>query len=130
MLVFSLTAESVSSWKAMAQVNSGRGSGRGSLSLWRWMRDTRQSELLVVGLVGEDIAATAGLAFALLAVAAIMVTGNPVVDAIGSQAIGVLLLGVAVFVDIEVKVQVGQSTEPSRRQLSLLSDSLKIRLTS
>ena len=80
-------------WKALAQVNS----GRGSLSLWRWMRDTRQSELLVVVLVGEDIAATAGLAFALLAVAATMVTGNPVVDAIGSQAIGVLLLGVAVL---------------------------------
>lgn len=111
-------------WKALAQVNS----GRGSLSLWRWMRDTRQSKLLVV--VGEDIAAMASLTFALLAVAAIMVTGNPVVDAIGSQAIGVLLLGVAVFVDIEVKVQVGQSTEPSRRQLSLLSDSLEIRLTS
>ena len=102
-LVFSLAAESVSLWKAMAQVNS----VRGSQSLWRWLRDTRQSELLVV--VGEDIAATAGLAFALLAVAAAMVTGNPVYDAIGSLAIGVLLLGVAVFVGLEVKaLLVGQ----------------------
>ncbi len=43
----------------MVQVNS----VRGSQLLWRWFRDTRQCELLVVG---EDIAATAGLAFALL----------------------------------------------------------------
>ena len=53
--------------------------------------------------VGEDIAATAGLAFALLDVAATMLTGNPVYAAIGSGAIGVLLLGVAVFVGVEVK---------------------------
>ena len=114
-LVFSLAAESVSMWKAMAQVNSVRGSQQ---SLWRWLRDTRQSELLVV--VGEDIAATAGLAFALLAVAATMLTGNLVYDAIGSLAIGVLLLGVAVFVGIEVKaLLVGQSTEPAQREALL-----------
>ena len=113
-LVFSLAAESVSLWKAMAQVNS----VRGNQSLWRWLRDTRQSELLVV--VGEDIAATAGLAFALLAVAATMFTGNPVYDAIGSLAIGTLLLGVAVFVGIEVKaLLVGQSAEPAQRDAIL-----------
>ena len=113
-LVFSLGAESVSLWRATAQVNS----VRGSQSLWRWVRDTRQSELPVV--VGEDIAATAGLVFALLAVAAAMVTGNPVYDAIGSLAIGVLLLGVAVFVGIEVKaLLVGQSAEPAQRDAIL-----------
>jgi cation diffusion facilitator family transporter len=113
-LVFSLAAESVSLWKALIQVNT----VRGKQSLWRWFRETRQSELLVV--VGEDLAATAGLCFALVAVAATVLTGNPVYDALGSLAIGVLLLGVAIFVGIEVKaLLVGQSTDPATRDAML-----------
>jgi divalent metal cation (Fe/Co/Zn/Cd) transporter len=82
--------------------------------LWRWFRETRRSELLVV--IGEDIAATAGLGFALLAVGAAMLTGDPFYDALGSLAIGLLLLGVAAFVGIEVKaLLVGQSVEPALR---------------
>ena len=107
-LVFSVAAESASLWKAMVQVNT----LRGTQSLWRWLRETRRSELLVV--VGEDIAATVGLSFALLAVVATMVTGNPVYDALGSLAIGMLLIGVALFVGIEVtSLLVGQSAEPA-----------------
>jgi cation diffusion facilitator family transporter len=107
-LVFSVAAESASLWKAMVQVNT----LRGTQSLWRWLRETRRSELLVV--VGEDIAATVGLSFALLAVVATMVTGNPVYDALGSLAIGLLLIGVALFVGIEVtSLLVGQSAEPA-----------------
>jgi len=113
-LVFSLAVESVSLWKAMTQVNA----VRGKQSLCRWFRETRQSELLVV--VGEDIAATAGLGFALVAVAATMLTGNPAYDALGSLAIGVLLLGVAIFVGIEVKaLLVGQSTDRATREAML-----------
>ena len=113
-LVFSLAAESVSLWKALTQVNA----VRGQQSLWRWFRETRQSELLVV--VGEDIAATVGLAFALVAVAATMLTGNPAYDALGSVAIGVLLLGVAIFVGVEVKaLLVGQSIDPATREAML-----------
>ena len=107
-LVVSLVAESISLWKGMTQVNA----LRGTQSLWRWFRDTRRSELLVV--IGEDIAATAGLALALLAVAMAMLTGNPIFDAIGSLAIGVLLLVVAAFVGFEVKaLLVGQSADPA-----------------
>jgi cation diffusion facilitator family transporter len=113
-LVFSLVAESVSLWKALTQVNA----VRGEQSLWRWFRETRQSELLVV--VGEDLAAAAGLSFALVAVAATMLTGNPVYDALGSLAIGLLLLGVAIFVGIEVKaLLVGQSADPATREAML-----------
>ena len=113
-LVFSLAVESVSLWKALTQVNA----VRGQQSLCRWFRETRQSELLVV--VGEDIAATAGLGFALVAVAATMLTGNPAYDALGSLAIGVLLLGVAIFVGIEVKaLLLGQSTDPATRDAML-----------
>lgn len=105
-LVLSLVAESVSLRKCVLQVNA----LRGTHSLWRWFRETRRSELLVV--LGEDIAATLGLSLALLAVGTAMVTGKPQYDALGSLAIGVLLLIVAVTVGIEVKaLLVGQSAD-------------------
>ena len=110
-LALSLAAESVSLWKALTQVSA----LRGAQSLWRWFRETRRSELLVV--VGEDIAATLGLSLALLAVGAAMLTGNPAYDALGSLAIGVLLLVVAALVGIEVKaLLVGQSAEPALQE--------------
>jgi cation diffusion facilitator family transporter len=109
-LVVSIIAESISLWKGMKQVNPLRGTN----SLWWWFGETRQSELLVV--IGEDIAATVGLSIALLAVVATMLTGNPIYDALGSLAIGVLLLVVAVIVGIEVSaLLVGRSAEPALR---------------
>ena len=110
-LALSIAAESVSLWKCLIQVNA----LRGEQSLWRWFRETRRSELLVV--LGEDIAATLGLVLALVAVGLAMLTGNPLYDALGSLAIGVLLLIVAVCVGVEVKtLLVGQSAEPGLRQ--------------
>jgi cation diffusion facilitator family transporter len=76
-----------------------------------WFRETRQSELMVVA--GEDIAALAGLALAFLAVLLSVVTGNPVWDACGSIAVGVLLMIVAVFITREVKAMItGESAAP------------------
>lgn len=95
-LALSLVAESMSLWKGLTPVNA----LRGSQSLWRWFRETRRSELLVV--IGEDVAATVGLSLALLAVGMAMLTGNPVYDAPGSLAIDILLLVIAVFVGIQV----------------------------
>ncbi|MCR4297424.1 MAG: cation diffusion facilitator family transporter [Gallionella sp.] len=110
-LAVSLAAESVSLWKGLTQVNG----LRGTQSFWRWFRETRRSELLVV--IGEDIAATVGLSMALLAVGMAMLTGNPVYDALGSLAIGVLLLVVAILVGIEVKaLLVGQSADPALQE--------------
>jgi cation diffusion facilitator family transporter len=110
-LALSLAAESVSLRKALTQVNA----LRGAQSLWCWFRETRRSELLVV--LGEDIAATLGLSLALLAVGTAMLTGNPLYDSLGSLAIGVLLLIVAVFVGIEVKaLLVGQSADPALQE--------------
>lgn len=88
---------------------------QGDRSFWRWFRETRQSELLVVA--GEDIAALAGLSFAFIAVLASHLTGNPVFDAIGSIAIGALLMVVAFLVMREVKsLIVGESAEPEMRR--------------
>ena len=53
-----------------------------------------------------------------------VVTGNPMWDAIGTIAIGVLLIVVAVFVAIEVKAMlIGQSVDPAaRRQIRAFLD--------
>jgi divalent metal cation (Fe/Co/Zn/Cd) transporter len=106
-LVFAIIAESLSLAGCMKAVNAER-HGR---SLRQWFRESRSSELIVV--FGEDIAALLGLVFALIAVVATMLTGNPLWDAIGTLMIGVLLLVIACFVAIEVKaLLIGQSVEP------------------
>jgi cation diffusion facilitator family transporter len=84
---------------------------RGSRTFWEWFRITRQSELMVIA--GEDIAALLGLVFALLAVLIAIATGNPFFDALGSLAIGALLIVVAVAIMREVKgMIVGESADP------------------
>ena len=110
-LVFAIIAEGVSLHGCLAEVAKVR-AGR---SLWRWFRESRQSELIVI--FGEDIAALAGLVLALLAVVVSVLTGNPLFDAIGTLAIGVLLVVISVFLAIEVKaLLIGQSAEPEVEQ--------------
>ncbi|WP_077731066.1 cation diffusion facilitator family transporter [Methylocaldum sp. 14B] len=110
-LVFSIAMESVSLYGCLREVNK----ARGNRGLWRWFRDTRQSELIVV--LGEDVAALAGLVFALIAVGLAMATGDPVYDAAGSIAIGGLLVLVAVGIGAEVsELLIGQSVEPEIKQ--------------
>ncbi|HET6632488.1 MAG TPA: cation diffusion facilitator family transporter [Rhodanobacteraceae bacterium] len=110
-LVFGLLAEGFSLWGCLREVNKVR-AGR---SLWRWFRESRSSELLVI--LGEDSAAMLGLTLALLAILATIFTGNLLFDAIGTLAIGVLLVVVAVLVAVEVKaLLIGQGVEPLERE--------------
>ena len=105
-LAFAVAAESVSLWGCLREVNK----ERREQSLWRWFRESRQSELLVV--LAEDIAALGGLLCALTFIGLSMATGNPAWDAAGSVCIGVLLVAVAFLVGIEVKsLLIGQSVE-------------------
>jgi cation diffusion facilitator family transporter len=105
-----IVLESVSLWGAMREIRKVQ-AGR---SFWRWFRETRQSELMVVA--GEDIAALGGLVLAFLAVLIAMWTGNPLFDALGSIAVGALLVIVAIAIIIEVKAMiVGESAEPALR---------------
>lgn len=109
-LVFGLVAESISLRACLQEVNKSR-NGR---TLWQWFRESRQAELVVI--FGEDLAALLGLAFALGAVMLTVATGNPLWDAIGTIAIGALLIIVAVFVAIEVKAMlIGQGVDPARQ---------------
>lgn len=109
-LAFGLVAESFSMWGCLKEVNK----ARGKHSLWYWFRESRQSELIVI--FGEDLAALLGLAIALAAVLATLASGNPIFDALGTLAIGALLVVIAVFVAIEVKaLLIGQSVEPETK---------------
>ncbi len=84
-------------------------------SLWRWFRETREPDLLVV--TGEDIAALLGLAIAFVAVLMTVITGNPVWDACGSIGVGILLMVIAGIVAREVKSMiVGESASPEMRR--------------
>jgi cation diffusion facilitator family transporter len=105
-LVFGLVAETISLRACLHEVNK----VRGERNLWRWFRESRQSELVVI--LGEDIAALFGLALALVAVVLTLFTGNPAWDALGSMSIGALLVIVAIGIGIEIKaLLIGQSAE-------------------
>lgn len=113
-LVFGVCAEGFSMWGALREVNK----IRGAASLWQWFRGTRNAELVVI--FGEDLAALVGLVLALGAVVAAALTGNALYDALGSIAIGALLVVVAVAVAIEVKAMlIGQGVEAPVRAAML-----------
>lgn len=119
-LGIAIVLEMVSLWGALREIRKVQ-AGR---TFWRWFRETRQSELMVVA--GEDIAALGGLVFAFIAVLVAMWTGNPLFDALGSIAIGILLIVVALTITWEIKAMiVGESAEPALRQA--IEDHIKAR---
>jgi cation diffusion facilitator family transporter len=110
-ILFAAVAEAVSLYVALKEINR----QRGTRSLWRWFRESRRSELIV--LFGENAAALAGLGIALLAVLLTMATGNPFYDATGSIAVGALLVVVAVAMSAEIKsLLIGESASPRVRR--------------
>ena len=106
-LAFGLVAESVSLRACLQEVKK----ARGQRSLRQWLRETRQSELVVI--LGEDVAALIGLALALAAVVAAAFTGDPLWDALGSIAIGAVLIVVALGIGIQIMgLLIGRSADP------------------
>ena len=106
-LVASFGLELVSLKGALVEVRK----VQGNRSFLNWFRTSRQSELIVV--TGEDIAALFGLALALAAVLGTIITANPLFDAVGTFAIGAVLILVAAAVGIEVKsLLIGESADP------------------
>ncbi|MBV8660094.1 MAG: cation diffusion facilitator family transporter [Burkholderiales bacterium] len=109
-LVFSVVVELGSLWGCLHEINK----ARGKRSLWAWIRESRQSELLVV--LGEDVAALCGLVLALIAVGLSILTENSLFDALGSIGVGLMLIVVAVFVGTQIKgMLIGKSVEPALR---------------
>jgi len=83
---------------------------RGQKTLRKWLATTRNAELVVV--LGEDVAALAGLALAFIFVSIAAITGDTRFDAMGSIVIGVILIGVSLFIAMRIKsLIVGRSAE-------------------
>ena len=96
-LVIAIGLESFSLRTAIAESRPHKGT-----SSWiSFIRRSKAPELPIVLL--EDLAALTGLVIALFGVGLTAITGNGLFDGIATILIGVLLIGVAVIVGIEVK---------------------------
>jgi len=96
-LLFAIVAEVFSFRTAIREANHVRGT-QGWVS---FIRHSKSPELPVVLL--EDFAALVGLVLALGGVGLTIITGDPIFDALGTIAIGVLLVLVAIVLGIETK---------------------------
>jgi cation diffusion facilitator family transporter len=97
------TASLIGCLREIAKLRRGR-------SLARWVRTTRNAELVVV--LGEDIAALLGLVIAFIFVSIAALTGDNRFDAAGSIAIGLVLISISAFIAIRIKrLLVGTSAE-------------------
>ncbi len=96
-LVFSIGLEGWSCWSNVRQLNA----QRGNTPFWRYLRLTKDSDLIVV--FGENSAAVLGLCIAAVSLQLAVATGDPRFDALGSLGIGLVLVVVAVFLAVEVK---------------------------
>jgi cation diffusion facilitator family transporter len=77
-----------------------------------WLKHTRNAELVVI--LGEDIAALAGLVIAFMFLSLAATTGDTRFDAAGSIAIGIVLIVVAIFIAVRVRtLLIGKSAEPA-----------------
>lgn len=107
MLAFAFVLEG---WSTLSNVRD-MNKRRGKKSFFAYMRDTKDSDLVVV--FGENSAAVLGLVFAIIALGLAHFTHNPMWDSIGSVFIGLILVCVAVFLAWKTKsLIVGESGDP------------------
>jgi len=111
-LGFGIVLESFSLYGALKVVKE----IRKDKSFRDWFKNTRNAELVVI--LGEDTAATIGLAVAFVFVSIAAVTGDPVYDALGSICIGVILIFISIFIGWRIQsLIVGRSAEAELREL-------------
>lgn len=96
-LLFSICLESFSFYACLKEVRERNPYG----SIWTWIHKGTNADLLVIFL--EDAAALAGLVIAAIFIAITWLTGNPWWDAVGSIAIGLLLITSAAVLGFEMK---------------------------
>jgi cation diffusion facilitator family transporter len=88
---------------------------RGSTPFFSYLKNSKDSDLVVV--FGENSAAVLGLVLALIALIVAKQTNDGRWDAIGSLAIGVVLVGVAIFLAREIKgLLVGEAADPKLKE--------------
>jgi len=108
-LLFAIVLESFSLRTAVREANH----VRAGLGWARFIRRSKNPELPVVLL--EDVGALVGLTFALAGVSLAIITGDERWDAVGSLAIGALLVAIAAVLAVEMKsFLIGESADPQR----------------
>jgi cation diffusion facilitator family transporter len=118
-LVIAIVLETISLRTAYKEAGHAKGA---DVTWWRWLRKSKQPELPVVLL--EDIGAEIGLFFALGGVLLAHFTDEPRWDAVGSIAIGVLLVCIAIVLAIEMKgLLIGEAA--SERDLAMIISTLE-----
>jgi cation diffusion facilitator family transporter len=106
-LLFSLILEGYATFSNVVELNKRKGDS----TFWRYLKSTKDSDLIVI--FGENSAAVLGLLLAIVALIASYSTGDGRYDALGSLAIGVVLIAVAIFLSVEVKsLLIGESADP------------------
>lgn len=118
-----VVAIGLESWSFRTAIGESRAI-KGDASWTQFIRRAKVPELPVVLL--EDFAALVGLSLALVGVGLSALLDQPVWDGIGTAAIGVLLIGVAVVLIIETKsLLLGEAASPaaiSRIEAALVGD--------
>lgn len=105
-LIFAILLEGLSFRTAIKEANK----IRADASWWQFIRRSKNPELPVVVL--EDLGALVGLTLALAAVAATLITNDPLWDGIGTVNIGVLLTIIAIVLAVEMKsLLIGESAD-------------------
>lgn len=88
---------------------------RGQMSLWEYVKASRSPEIPTIIL--EDTGALLGLVFGLFGVGMTLGTGDGRWDAVGSAAIGVLLVVIAIFLAREMtSMLIGESAMPEHHE--------------
>jgi cation diffusion facilitator family transporter len=124
-LVFAIVLESISLRTAYREASHRRPPG---VSWWSWIRTAKEPELPVVLL--EDTGAEIGLFFALGGVLLAHFTDEPRWDALGSIAIGALLVVIAILLAVEMKgLLIGESasTKDAERITTILEGAPSVR---
>ncbi len=111
-LLAAVCLESYSLWTAVKETRHVKPP---EMSYWRFVRTSPQPELPVVLL--EDIGAEIGLMFALIGIGLTSATGDARWDALGSCAIGVLLIVIAGILAVRMKaLLIGESASAVDQQ--------------
>lgn len=107
MLAFSLVLEGYSAGSNVVEINK----RRGKTPFYQYLRETKDSDLLVI--FGENGAAVLGLTIAMAALTLSHFTGDHRWDSGGTVLIGVVLVGVATFLAREtVSLLLGEAADP------------------